>query len=151
MTDKQFKDAFTAAGGWFFLTQYKLIDSLKDNRKELLDKLFEKGFDSELGGTRTRMASAIKIIKEDRAKEALEKIGIDWRTDKEIRWERGYNNAKKYYEANGNLLIPASYESGDGHRTGLWIRNQRKRYKEGKLSDKETELLIAIGFLETIS
>jgi hypothetical protein len=74
MTDKQFKDAFTAAGGWFFLTQYKLIDSLKDNRKELLDKLFEKGFDSELGGTRTRMASAIKIIKEDRAKEALEKI-----------------------------------------------------------------------------
>ena len=42
MTDKQFKDAFTAAGGWFFLTQYRLIDSLKDNRKELLDKLFEK-------------------------------------------------------------------------------------------------------------
>ena len=89
-------------------------------------------------------------IKEEQ-KEALEKIGIDWRTDKEIKWERGYNNAKKYYEINGNLSIPVSYETEDGHRTGLWVRNQRKRYKEGKLSDKETELLIAIGFLETIS
>jgi len=74
MTDKQFKDAFTAAGGWFFLTQYRLIDSLKDNRKELLDKLFEKGFDAELSGTRVRMSSAIRIIEEGRAKEALEKI-----------------------------------------------------------------------------
>ncbi len=89
-------------------------------------------------------------IKEEQ-KDALEKIGIDWRTDKEIKWERGYNNAKKYYGLNGNLSIPASYKSEDGHRTGLWIRNQRKRYNEGKLSDKETELLFAIGFLETVS
>jgi hypothetical protein len=25
LTDKQFEDAFTAAGGWFFLTQYETI------------------------------------------------------------------------------------------------------------------------------
>ena len=25
MTDKQFNDAFTAAGGWFILTQYETI------------------------------------------------------------------------------------------------------------------------------
>ena len=83
--------------------------------------------------------------------DALEKIGIDWRNDKEIKWERGYKNAKHYYNVHGNLFIPVSYESEDGHRTELWIRNQRKRYKEGKMSNKETELLITIGFLETIS
>lgn len=74
MTDRQFDNAFTAAGGWFFLTQYRLIERLKDNRTELLNRLFEQGFDAELTGTRTRMSSAIKIIEEGRAKEALEKI-----------------------------------------------------------------------------
>ena len=74
MTDKQFNDAFSAAGGWFFLTQYRLIERLKDNRRELLDRLFEQGFDAEITGTRTRMNSSIKIIEEGRAREALEKI-----------------------------------------------------------------------------
>ena len=74
MTDKQFDDAFSAAGGWFFLTQYRLIVSLKDNRRELLYRLFEKGFDTELTGTKTRMSSAIRIIDGGRTKEALEKI-----------------------------------------------------------------------------
>ena len=88
-------------------------------------------------------------IKEEQ-KEALEKLGIDWRTDKEIRWERGYNNAKKYYEANGNLFIPVIYESEDGHRTGLWIRAQRKKYYTEKLSDEQKNLLKQIGIEETI-
>lgn len=74
MTDRQFDNAFTAAGGWFFLTQYRLIERLKDNRRELLDRLFEQGFDAEITGTRTRMNSSIKIIEEGRAREALEKI-----------------------------------------------------------------------------
>lgn len=34
----------------------------------------KKGFDAELSGTRVRMSSAIRIIEEGRAKEALEKI-----------------------------------------------------------------------------
>ena len=89
------------------------------------------------------------IIKEEQI-EALEKIGMDWRTDKEIRWEHGYKNAKDYYEANGNLFIPVIYESEDGHRTGLWIRAQRKKYYTEKLSDEQKELLKQIGIEETI-
>ena len=88
-------------------------------------------------------------IKEEQIK-ALEKIGIDWRTDKEIRWEHGYKNAKDYYEANGNLFIPFIYESEDGHRTGLWIRIQRKNYYTEKLSDEQKNLLKHIGIEETI-
>ena len=54
MTDKQFNDAFTAAGGWFILTQYQFIANSNLDKETLLKKLFEKGFDAEISGTRTR-------------------------------------------------------------------------------------------------
>ena len=74
MTDKQFNDAFTAAGGWFILTQYQFIANSNLDKESLLQKLFEKGFDAEIGGTRTRLNSTLRIIRESRSKEALEKI-----------------------------------------------------------------------------
>lgn len=74
MTDKQFHDAFTAAGGWFILTQYQLIANFNLPKDDLLRKLFAKGFDTEISGTRTRLNSTLRIISEGRSKEALEKI-----------------------------------------------------------------------------
>ena len=74
MTDKQFNDAFTTAGGWFILTQYQFIAHSNLDRGMLLLKLFEKGFDTEISGTRTRLSSTLRIIREGRSKEALEKI-----------------------------------------------------------------------------
>lgn len=74
ITDKQFTDAFTAAGGWFFLTQYQLIASSQLSRRELLKLLFEKGFDTEMSGTETRLYGVKKIIQGGRSREALEKI-----------------------------------------------------------------------------
>ena len=74
MTDKQFNDAFTAAGGWFILTQYQFIANSNLDKESLLQKLFEKGFDAEKSGTRTRLNSTLRIIREGRSKEALEKI-----------------------------------------------------------------------------
>lgn len=74
MTDKQFTDAFTAAGGWFILTQYQFIANSNLDKEKLLQKLFEKGFDAEISGTRTRLNSTLRIIREGRSREALEKI-----------------------------------------------------------------------------
>ena len=74
MTDKQFNDAFTAAGGWFILTQYQFIANSNLDKETLLKKLFEKGFDAEISGTRTRLNSTLRIIREGRSREALEKI-----------------------------------------------------------------------------
>ena len=74
MDDKQFNDALTTAGKWFFLSQYRLIISLKNNTAELLDKLYEKEFDSDLSGTKARMYASIRIIDAGRAQEALEII-----------------------------------------------------------------------------
>lgn len=74
MTDKQFNDAFTAAGGWFILTQYDKIVDWKGDRSDLVDELYRVGFDSKRSGTNTRVASTLRIINNGRGKEALEKF-----------------------------------------------------------------------------
>ena len=74
ITDKQFEDAFTAAGGWFILTQFEKIYSWTGTKAELVDELFKEGFDTKRTGTTTRVSSVIRIIEANRAKEALIKI-----------------------------------------------------------------------------
>lgn len=43
-------------------------------------------------------------------------------------WEKYYEEAKRYYKCNGNLLIPCRY-SVNGLNLGYWIRRQRQGYK----------------------
>lgn len=47
MTEKQFETAFTAAGAWFFLTEYELIKNWKGQKDTLIDLIFKTGIDSE--------------------------------------------------------------------------------------------------------
>lgn len=74
ITDKQFNDAFTAAGGWFILTQFEVVLNWKNEKKLLVDELFKLGFDNKRSGTNTRVASLYRIIENDRGEEALIKI-----------------------------------------------------------------------------
>ena len=74
ITDKQFEDAFTAAGGWFFLTQFELIKAWVGNKSELVEMIYSKGFDAKMNGSNTRVSSSIRIIDAGRGKEALIKI-----------------------------------------------------------------------------
>ncbi|MBO5936592.1 MAG: hypothetical protein J6V06_06960 [Clostridia bacterium] len=74
ITDKQFDDAFTAAGGWFILSQYETLHNWKGTNVELAEILFKEGFDSSIKGTKTRVACALRIINEGRGEEALLKI-----------------------------------------------------------------------------
>lgn len=74
MTDKQFDDSFTAAGGWFILTQFEKIADWKGEKSALVDEIFLEGFDSKRTGTNTRVSSVLRLIRNDRGKEALEKI-----------------------------------------------------------------------------
>ena len=62
ISDKQFEDAFTAAGGWFFLTQFELIKAWTGSRAELIDLLYSKGFDEKRTGSNTR---GVKLNKND--------------------------------------------------------------------------------------
>ncbi len=74
ITDKQFEDAFTATGGWFFLTQFELIKAWVGNKSELVEMIYSKGFDAKRTGSNTRVSSSIRIIEAGRRKEALIKI-----------------------------------------------------------------------------
>ena len=74
MTDKQFNDAFTAAGGWFILTQYEKIADWNGSRTELVDHIYSLGFDAERTGANTRVSSVLRLIDENRIKEAIIKV-----------------------------------------------------------------------------
>ena len=74
ITDKQFEDAFTAVGGWFFLTQFESIKAWAGSKAELVDMIYSKGFDAKRTGCNTIVSSSRRIINAGRGKEALIKI-----------------------------------------------------------------------------
>jgi len=74
ITDKQFIDCFTAAGGWFLLTQFEKIYNWNGTKADLIDELFLVGFDNKRTGTTTRVSSVMRIIEEERGEDALIKI-----------------------------------------------------------------------------
>lgn len=58
---------------------------------------------------------------------------------------KNYNSAKKYFEENGNLIVPKSFKTADGVLLHSWINNQKNNYKQGKLSEEKADRLRLIG------
>lgn len=83
MTNKQFNDAFTAAGGWFILTQYETIADWTGNRADLVDYIFSLGFDAKRTGSNTRVSSVLRLIDENRIKDAIIKVRDSKRINKQ--------------------------------------------------------------------
>lgn len=64
-------------------------------------------------------------------------------------WNEKYEYAKKYYEVNGNLLVPDKYVI-DGVNLGNWIQIQRQAYKgngKNRITKKHIDLLEGIGMI----
>ena len=61
------------------------------------------------------------------------------------RWMQMYEYAKKYYEQNGNLEIPAQYICEGNIKLGSWIRTQRINYQNEELKEERKKLLEKIG------
>ncbi len=76
----------------------------------------------------------------------LDEIGMVWKTKPEQQWEKGYAEAKAYYEENGNLNVPVSYVSPDGYKLGGWIADRREKGKE-KHSKEQQGRLDALGMV----
>ena len=83
MTDKQFDDAFTAAGGRFILTQYETIANWYGNRADLIDYIYTLGFDTKRTGSNTRVSSVLRLIDENRIKDAIIKVRDSKRINKQ--------------------------------------------------------------------
>ena len=52
-------------------------------------------------------------------------IGMDWGNRNDRQWNQGYQEAKRYFEAHGNLRVPVNYVSPEGYALGKWVKRQR--------------------------
>ena len=76
----------------------------------------------------------------------LNSIGMEW-APIDYKWFVKYNLAVSYYKANGDLLVPSRYVTAEGVNLGLWIKHQRKRYQENRISEREIGLLNDLGMV----
>jgi hypothetical protein len=76
--------------------------------------------------------------------EQLDTLGMIWEVNDYL-WDDNYAECAKYYRAHGDLNLKINDVTPDGMRIGLWLSNQRKRKKEGKLTDEQIARLDSIG------
>ena len=55
----------------------------------------------------------------------LDSIGMDWGNRNDRQWNEGYQEAKRYFDAHGDLNVPADYVSPGGYNLGNWVKRQR--------------------------
>ncbi len=65
----------------------------------------------------------------------LEDIGMIWDDLRGVRWERGFEHAKAYYEEHGDLDVKAQYVCEDGYNLGNWIVNNRTWHSNNSCSN----------------
>jgi superfamily II DNA or RNA helicase len=72
----------------------------------------------------------------------LERIGMRWNTAAG-HWQEMFEEAKKYYELNGNLKVPPAYKTSGGYDLNIWLNNLKRR--QDHLSDEQVTALNDIG------
>lgn len=79
----------------------------------------------------------------------LDAIGMNWGRSREERWNAFYSAARSYYRKYGNLEVHPQYKTPDGACLGMWVYDQRRNWRSGKLSDPERCARLAeIGMFE---
>ncbi len=75
----------------------------------------------------------------------MDELGMRWEIKQTYSWDYGYQKAKEYAMANGNLAAPLKYTTPDGFKLGKWLSIQRRENNAGKLSAERKRLLDAIN------
>lgn len=86
----------------------------------------------------------------DEQVERLTRIGMYWGNRNDRQWNEGYQEAKRYFDAHGDLNVPAEYVSPGGYNLGNWVKRQRyTRHNPEKscavLTEERIAKLDAIG------
>ena len=82
--------------------------------------------------------------------ERLSRIGMYWGNRNDRKWNEGYQEATRYFDAHGNLNVPADYVSPGCYNRGNWVKRQRytrqNPEKSGAgLTEERSAKLDAIG------
>lgn len=92
---------------------------------------------------------ASTVLTAERAAQ-LDAMGMVWSVY-DASWQRGYEEAKRFYEANGHLDVPGNYTAESGFALGHWISAQRQAksgaYGRKALIEEQTAALDALGML----
>ena len=72
----------------------------------------------------------------------LERIGMRWAVQNE-HWQEMYDEAKAYYETNGDLKVPRNCQTASGYNLNLWLGRMKR--ERDNLSDGQITALTAIG------
>ena len=79
---------------------------------------------------------------------ALDALGMVWTTARRRPWADWYRDAARYYEAQGDLRVPADYLTPEGHPLGRWLHSQReKRLRTQSANPERIAALDAIGMV----
>ena len=77
--------------------------------------------------------------------ERLTALGVVW-DQLEAEWEANFAALEAYKAANGgDPNCPDNYVTEDGRKLGMWLSNQRRGHKNGKLDRERAERLTALG------
>ena len=82
----------------------------------------------------------------------LDSISMVWGNRNDRQWNQGYQEAKRYFEAHGDLRVPVNYVSPEGYALGKWVKRQRYTRQNpekscGALTEERMERLDAIGMI----
>ena len=55
----------------------------------------------------------------------LDSIGMVCGNRDDRQWNEGYQKARRYFDAHGDLNVPVGYVSPDGYNLGNWVKRQR--------------------------
>ncbi len=69
----------------------------------------------------------------------LEALGMSWGSQADYAWNAKFEELCELYEKNGDICVPAKSTLSN------WLVVQRKKYREGKLTEEQVNKLIRIG------
>ena len=80
------------------------------------------------------------VITAERRKRLESLPGWMWDPNEEA-WEAAYSILKRFVRETGHAHVPSSYEDESGFRLGLWVTNQRRKYRRNVLTTERRKLL----------
>lgn len=75
----------------------------------------------------------------------LELLNMKWKVRIRREWEEWFQEAKCYYDENGNLEVPFRYISESGCKLGDWIHRQREAYRGTKKNSLDAERILQLN------